>query len=107
MKKILKSLQDSGLYLGRMIALNKSTYRLENPKSIYYFNANIVTIDYGIVWSGDLDLTKDGQVLKSISNEVGSVFYILRESDCFSDTSDINNLITKAVWNTSLDIPVK
>lgn len=70
-----------GLNIGRMIGSSKSTYRFENPNHEIYFNANIITINYGKVWYGDIDVNVDGEDLKKISKEIEEPLFILYEID--------------------------
>jgi hypothetical protein len=70
-----------GLRIARMLGWSKSRYREENPDHVVVFNANVFTESSGKVWHGDLDLTKDGDVLKSISKEIGESLYVLYEMD--------------------------
>ena len=51
---------------------SKTGYLDTYPKSFTVFNANIIT-KYGKAWYGDLDLTRDGQKLKEIAEEWGSI----------------------------------
>jgi len=99
-------LEGNNLRMGRMLSYSKSQYREDNPHSVCYFNANIVTARDGKIWFGDLDLTKDGPMLKTIAKEVGQTIYILREMDCRFENEDKDgvNLINKAVWNTDNEI---
>jgi hypothetical protein len=107
--KVKDFLKIENLYNGRMISESKSGYRDRNPNSVVYYNANIITINDGKIWYGDLDLTKDGETLKRISNSSGETLFILRESDCMFENEDqpIQELIKKAVWSTTQEIPFK
>jgi hypothetical protein len=102
-------LRIENLHNGRMISQSKSDYRDRNPNSVVYYNANILTINNGKVWYGDLDLTKDGEALKRVSKSLGETLYILRESDCRfeNENQPTLELIKKAVWNTTQEIPFK
>lgn len=68
-----------GLNIARMVGWSKSRYRDEHPDHVVVFNANVFTESSGKVWHGDLDLTKDGDVLKSIAKEIGEPLYVLYE----------------------------
>ena len=85
---------------GRMIAGSKRA----PAGCICVWNANVITKSSGKVWFGDLNLTKEGKILKEIAKEVGETLYILRESDCRFDTEKdpIDLLISRAVWNTEM-----
>ena len=102
-------IQDNGLRRGRMISDSKSGYRQSNPNSVCYFNANIITASEGKVWFGDLDLTKEGETLKAIANETNTILYVLKEHDCRFEGEDQHHLglLSKAVWDTTQEIPFK
>jgi hypothetical protein len=106
---INETLKANGFIMGRMISFSKSDYRDKNPNSVCYFNANIVTAKEGKVWYGDLDLTKDGEVLKTIAEETNTIIYVLRELDCRfeNESEDGIKLINKAVWDTTQEILVR
>jgi len=93
---------ENKLSTGRMIASSKSSYRQINPNNQIVFNANIITEKSGKVWHGDLDITKDKDMLKKIASELGETLYVLYEMDCRFDTEkdSIEELIKKSVWNT-------
>lgn len=105
---ISKQLKTHNLPMGRMLSYSKSEYRAENPRSVCYFNANIVTAKEGKVWYGDLDLTKDALALKIVAEESGQIIYVLKEMDCIfeDETKDGTQLITKAVWDTTQACPI-
>ena len=105
--EIIDYLKANGLYNSRMISASKSMYRMDNPNSVVYFNANIVTAKDGKIWWGDLDLTKDGETLKAIAEETNTIIYVLREMDCRfeNEGEDSVKLINKAVWDTTQEIP--
>ena len=99
--------KENGFYSGRMISDSKSRYRMQNPNSVCYFNANIITVKDGKVWWGDLDLTKDGEKLKKIADEAGVILYVLKELDGRFENEDESGvkLVDKAVWDTTQEIP--
>ena len=91
------------LHCGRMIAAHKIA-----PKGhVCVWNGNLITKSSGKIWFGDLNITKEGNILKEISKEIGETLYVLRESDCRFDTEKdpIELLISRAVWNTDMEIP--
>lgn len=104
-----KLFYDYGFLMGRMVCQSKSEYISENPNNLVIFNANIITSSNGKIWYGDLDLTKDGNLLIGIAEELGEPLYILREQDArFAEENKPNDiLIAKAVWNTTQEIPIK
>ncbi len=107
--KTTQLFKDSGFINGRAITHSKSQYREDNPNSVVHYNANIVTINDGKIWYGDLDLTMDGPILKAIARELGQTLFILKESDCFitGEGSTSIELIKKAVWDTTQAVPFK
>lgn len=103
---ILENLKNGGFIMGRMISWSKSDYRINNPKNVCVFNANIITKE-GKVWHGDLDITKDGEKLKEIAEQEGVIIYVLREMDCRfgNEDDDFTKLVEKSVWDTTQSIP--
>jgi hypothetical protein len=91
------------LYCGRILSGSKRGP--DGHKCVW--NANVVSKSHGKVWFGDLNLTKEGKTLKEIATKFGEPLYVLREMDCRFERQDdpIETLISKAVWNTELDIP--
>lgn len=100
-------LQRNGFYMGRMIGPSKSAYRHDNPNSVCYFNGGLITDKSREIWFGDLDLTKDGFLLKEIAEEMNQTIHVFKESDCFFEGPVSDSQLSKSVWNTTLDIPVK
>lgn len=89
-------------FCGRMI----SPYK-ESPKGCKcVFNANIISPSRRKIWYGDINLTKEGKILKEIAKELGETLYVLTERDCRFDTEgdSIESLLAKAVWNTTMEI---
>lgn len=70
-----------GLIRGRLISGSKSRYREMYPDNEVYFNANIFVLGEGKIWNGDLDITRDKDVLEEIAREIGKDLFILREMD--------------------------
>ncbi len=103
MKEIDEILYDHGLGCGRMISGSKKS----PPGCKCVWNANVITKSRGKVWFGDLNLTKDGNALKTVAIEIGEPLYVLREMDCRfkTEAGPILNLIEVSVWNTDLPIP--
>jgi hypothetical protein len=96
---IQSTFNDNGIISGRMISWSKSTYRQRNPDNEVYFNANIFVLGEGKVFYGDLDITKDKEVLETIAKTVGKDLYILREMDgrFENEESSDKEIISKAV----------
>lgn len=105
----LETLKAHGFNMGRMISPTKSGYRMENPNNVCHFNANIITANDGKVWYGDLDLTKDADKLKLVADEANTILYVLLEADCRwgNESEDALKLISKSVWNTKQETPLK
>jgi|FAXJ01.1.fsa_nt_gi hypothetical protein len=94
-----KLFTNHSLYGGRMLSGSKISPK--GHKCVW--NANIVTRSQGKVWFGDVDITKDGPLLKEIAGKAGEPLYVLREMDCRFETAtaSVDVLIGKAVWNTN------
>ena len=101
--------ESHSLYVARMIGGSKMGYRTEHPDDLIVFNANVLIPDYGKVWYGDLNLTQDYILLKSIAESLDTTLYILWESDgrFGEENKPIDELIKKAVWNTDELKPTK
>ena len=101
--------ESHSLYVARMIGGSKTGYRTEHPDDLIVFNANVLIPDYGKVWYGDLNLTQDYILLKSIAESLDTTLYILWESDgrFGEERKSIDELIKKSVWNTTDDKPTK
>lgn len=96
-------MEEQKLFCGRMISAHKTSP--EGCKCVW--NANLISPTLGKVWYGDLNLTKEGEKLKSVAKACGETLYVLRESDCRFETEEdsIPLLISRAVWNTDQEIP--
>ena len=102
-----KLLRDKDFYNGRTISWSKSAYREENPKSVCVFNACIVTEKEGQAWFGDLDLTKDAEVLREVAFENEGTLYVLTEYDAYNlEKQSFAEMIAKSVWDTTKETPV-
>lgn len=101
---LLKVFHEEGLYLGRMIAPSKSSYRNEYPDNLVVFNANIVLNkedSFEKIWYGDLDITKDYKKLKKISNKIDYKIFVLYEMDARFE-NEYKPKIKEAVWNSDI-----
>lgn len=96
MKEVEETLRETGFISGRMISWSKSGYMKKNPGNEVYFNARLCVLGDGVIWWGDLDITKDRELLNKISLDIGKKLYVLRESDAFDGVSD-NLILTRAV----------
>ena len=107
--EIQQYFESHSLYVARMIGGSKSFYRKEHEGDLIVFNANIVMPLFGKVWHGDLNLTEDYMILKSIADALDNTLYVLWEMDGRFGEEDkpIDELIKKAVWNTDELKPTK
>mgnify|MGYP003672105940 FL=1 len=98
-----------GLHMARMIDGSKWQYDEEHPEELVVWNANIMMLDYGKVWYGDLNLTQDYMLLKSIADALDTTLYVLWESDgrFGEENKSIDELIKKSVWNTTEGKPTR
>ena len=105
--EIQKHFSAFGLEDARMLAGAKWDYTEEHEGDLIVFNANVLMSGYGKVWYGDLNLTEDYKTLKKISESLNTTLYILWEMDARFGKEDkpIDELIGKAVWNTTEDKP--
>ena len=108
-KEIHKHFYAHGFYEARMISSSKSFYHKEHLDDLVIFNANIFIKDIGKVWYGDLNITEDYLILKSIAESLNTTFYILSEMDgrFGEEKKPIDELIKKSAWNTDEDKPTK
>ncbi len=65
---------------GRMISGSKWTYFAAHSDNLIVFNA-VVCIKARKIWCGDLDVTVDGDKIKTLAEALGEKVYVLRESD--------------------------
>ena len=108
-KEIHKHFYAFGFYESRMIGSSKWEYADKHPDDLIIFNANVLMLDYGKVWYGDLNLTEDYLILKSIADTLDTKLYMLWENDgrFGEENKSIDELIEKSVWNTTEDKPTK
>ena len=108
-REIHKHFYAHGFYEARMISSSKSFYHKEHLDDLVIFNANIFIKDIGKVWYGDLNITEDYLILKSIAESLNTTFYILSEMDgrFGEEKKPIDELIKKSAWNTDEDKPTK
>ena len=106
---IQKIFEAYNFFDGRMIGGSKTGYCTEHSDDLIVFNANVLMPGYGKVWYGDLNLTQDYILLKSIAESLDTTLYILWESDgrFGEENKPIDELIKKAVWNTDELKPTK
>tara|TARA_Y100000310_G_scaffold194267_1_gene194249 strand:- start:283 stop:705 length:423 start_codon:yes stop_codon:yes gene_type:complete len=93
----------------RMIGGSKWEYSDKHRGDLIVFNANVLMPGYGKVWYGDLNLTEDYLVLREIAETLNTDLYVLWESDgrFGKEKEPLNELLDKAVWNTTEDKPTK
>ena len=101
-QEIQQYFESHGFHDGRMIGGSKTGYSAQYPDDLIIFNANVLIKDIGKVWYGDLNLTQDYIILKSIADSLDTTLYILWESDgrFGEENKPIDELIKKSVWNT-------
>lgn len=85
---------------GRMISGSKSGYRRVYPENFVIFNANLCTQKEKI-WYGDLDLTKDKDILSEIAKELNETLYVLYEMDARFENENNFNIENAAAIFTS------
>jgi hypothetical protein len=92
-----------------MISGSKSAYKGSKLKDLVIFNANVFMKDMGKVWYGDLNLTEDYVILKSIAASLDTTLYVLWEMDgrFGEEKKPIDELIKKSAWNTDEVKPTK
>jgi hypothetical protein len=107
--EIQKHFDAHGFYDSRMISGSKWKYTDKYPDDLIVFNANVLMSGYGKVWYGDLNITQDYIILKSIADTLDTKLYVLWESDgrFGEEKKPIDELIEKSVWNTTEDKPTK
>ena len=108
-QEIQQYFESHGFYNARMLSGTKWGYQEEHPEDLIVYNANVLMKDMGKVWYGDLNLTKDYIVLKSIAHSLDTTLYILWESDgrFGEENKPIDELVKKSVWNTDEVKPTK
>jgi hypothetical protein len=101
--------ESHGFHAGRMIGGSKTGYGSQYPDDLIIFNANVLIKDMGKVWYGDLNLTQDYMILKSIADALDNTLYVLWESDgrFGEENKPIDELVKKSVWNTDELKPTK
>ena len=106
---IQKIFEAYNFFDGRMIGGSKTGYCTEYPDDLIVFNANVLIPNYGKVWYGDLNLTQDYILLKSIADSLDTTLYVLWEMDgrFGEEMKPIDELIKKAAWNTDEVKPTK
>jgi hypothetical protein len=98
--KIQEAFYNEGFISGRMISGSKSSYREKYPENKVYFNANIFALSDGKIWYGDLDLTRDADILQRISSNVGKSLYVLPEYAGRFENEDLSDpeILKEAVF---------
>lgn len=87
-EKYRQAFIDLGFPPGRMISGSKSGYVRNNPGCEPYFNARVCALGEGIIWWGDLDISRDREMLNEVSIKIEKKLYILRESDAWNEATD-------------------
>ena len=106
-REIQKHFDAHGFYDARMLGAHKIDYRMANEGDLIVFNANVLMSGYGKIWYGDLNLTLEWIILKSIAQSLNTTLHILWEMDARfgEEGKPFKELIEKAVWNTTDDKP--
>ena len=106
---IQQHFESHGFNSARIITGSKSVYKSSKPKDLVIFNANVFMKDMGKVWYGDLNLTEEYMVLKSIAASLDTTLYVLWEMDgrFGEEKKPIDELVKKSVWNTDEVKPTK
>ena len=106
---IQQHFESHGFNSARIITGSKSVYKSSKPKDLIIFNANVFMKDMGKVWYGDLNLTEDYVILKSIAESLDTTLYVLWEMDgrFGKEKKPIDELIKKSAWNTDEVKPTK
>ena len=106
---IQQHFESHGFNSARIITGSKSVYKSSKPKDLIIFNANVFMKDMGKVWYGDLNLTEEYMVLKSIADSLDTTLYVLWEMEgrFGKEKRPIDELIKKSVWNTDEVKPTK
>ena len=106
---IQQHFESHGFDSARIITGSKSVYKSSKPKDLIIFNANVFMKDMGKVWYGDLNLTEEYMVLKSIAESLDTTLYVLWEMDgrFGKEKKPIDELIKKSAWNTDEVKPTK
>ena len=103
-ENIKKDLLNNKFYNGRMISGSKSYYRKLFPFNIVCFNANIFIHngkEFEKIWYGDLDITKDGYLLKEIAFNNNVILYVLSEMDGRFGNENTQNVLSNKFWDTT------
>lgn len=98
--------------LDRMIASSKQYYYDKNPLNIVCFKARVFKYNekkdtFNLLWYGDLDINKDGYILKNIAKSLGETLYVVRYSNATKGMLDNKKVDVKRdnVWNTENEVP--
>lgn len=103
-QEILNMFMILGLKPNRIIAQDKNFYWEKFPDNEVYFDANIVSVKFGKIWQGDLDLTFDAHKIENIAKRINEDLYVLTEFDTKLENEKLspNFLKTRAVWFTKI-----
>lgn len=102
---ILKQkLYENNLIQNRIICLSKFQYLQEHKYEMIALNGNIYINQnnkYIKIWTGDLNLNLDVEILKKIAKETNTILFVSSEN-----ANRINIDDKKFIWNTSENIPI-
>jgi len=91
----------AGLFPGRCFG-SKSGYHRSFPDHQFVFNANVFCRTKGKLWWGDLDLTSDKEILRTIAKRLRVRLYVLSEFDGRFENAELPHLEVRerAIWHT-------
>ena len=85
-------------YPGAMLSGSKTA-----PKGqTIVWNSNVCTKEHGKIWFGDLNITRDRDKLKLLSETLGTRIYVLYEMDARFD-NELNPRFDEAVYSVGSD----
>lgn len=108
-RDIIKNLKKEGFYSGRMVGESKTMYKNVYPYNMVFFDANIYIFNgekFENIWFGDIDIHVDAYILKEISFNNNTIFYILPKSNTNFEDESMDVIIENSVWNSTLDVPI-
>jgi len=105
--EIIDFLYANQLPPGKLISGSKSAYSRLFPNDLVLFNANIFIEERGKIWHGDINLTKQKNILEQIKENFGVDVYVLREMDGRFGLENNPKFKRDATWNTKTGLNKK
>lgn len=108
--KIEKTINEMLGVSGRILSASKSAYRRIYPNNLVVFNSNIFIhskIFSGKIWFGDIDLTKEHELLMNIAMECDIDIYVLSEMDGRFDKDGNMEFKEDAIWSSKFGLNEK